>query len=60
MGALASAAMAWRSTDYGYYQRLMAAAAKIYAISLQSIARCAMSPCVPAKSTSAQLSGLHD
>ena len=31
--------MAWRSADYGYYQRLMAAAAQIYAKSLQSIAR---------------------
>ena len=41
MGALASAAMAWRSSDYGYYQRLMAAAAKVYATSLRSIARSA-------------------
>ena len=41
MGALASAAMAWRSSDYGYYQRLMAAAAKVYATILKSIARSA-------------------
>ena len=39
VGALASAAMAWRPTDYGYYQRLMAAAAQVYATSLRSIAR---------------------
>ena len=41
MGALASAAMAWRSADYGYYQRLMAGAAQVYATSLRSIARSA-------------------
>ena len=42
MGALASAAMAWRSADYGYYQRLMAGAAQVYATSLRSIARSAL------------------
>ena len=41
VGALASAAMAWRSADYGYYQRLMAGAAQVYATSLRSIARSA-------------------
>lgn len=44
MGALASAAMVWRSADYGYYQRLMAAAAQVYATSVRTIARCAATP----------------
>ena len=43
VGALASAAMAWRSADYGYYQRLMAGAAQLYAAALKSIARSAWS-----------------
>ena len=33
--------MAWKSADYGYYQRLMAGAAQVYATSLRSIARSA-------------------
>lgn len=39
VGALASAAMVWRKADYGYYQRLMAAAAQLYDASLQTVAR---------------------
>ncbi len=54
MGALASAAMAWRSADYGYYQRLMAGAAQVYATSLRSIARSA----APSPTLTAALSAL--
>ena len=43
VGALASAAMAWRSSDYGYYQRLMAGAAQVYALSLKNVARLVLS-----------------
>ena len=40
VGALASAAMVWRKADYGYYQRLMAAAAQLYDASLRTLGRC--------------------
>jgi len=39
VGALASAAMVWRKADYGYYQRLMAAAAQLYDMSLRTLSR---------------------
>jgi hypothetical protein len=39
VGALASAALAWRQTDYGYYQQLMAAANQLYAASIVTLAR---------------------
>lgn len=39
VGALASAAIAWRDADYGYYQRLMAAASALYAASMKTLGR---------------------
>ncbi|CAL8470908.1 g10450 [Coccomyxa elongata] len=39
VGALASAAMVWRTADYGYYQRLMAAAAQLYDASLKTLGK---------------------
>ena len=53
VGALASAAMAWRSSDYGYYQRLMAGAAQVYALSLKNVARLALSIALPSCKTHA-------
>ena len=45
--ALASAAIVWKQSDYGYYQVLMAAAAELYATSKATIGSCAArSPCL--------------
>ena len=44
VAALASAALVWKQSDYGYYQRLMAAAAELYATSKAIHGSCAPPP----------------